>query len=58
MEFTSIEYKGLMIYKYANSSWYAVVDECDWLSGEDKTVYRCKNVEKAKMWIDENYKGE
>ena len=50
---TPIEYKGLMIYKYKNSNWYAVVSEYDWITGEDKVVYKCKSVEKAKKWIDD-----
>lgn len=52
MEYQPIKYKGLTIHKYINSDWYAVVNECDWLSGEDKVVYRCKSIEKAKKWID------
>lgn len=53
-----MEYKGFKIYKYTTSDWYAVVSECDWLSGEDKVVYRCKSIEKAKAWIDKNCKRE
>ena len=47
-----MEYKGFKIYKYSTSDWYAVVEEYDWLSGEDKVLYRCKSVEKCKKWID------
>ena len=53
-----MEYKGFKIYQYGTSDWYAVVLECDWISGEDKVVYRCRSVEKARAWIDKNYKGE
>lgn len=53
-----MEYKGFKIYKYATSDWYAVVSECDWISGEDKVVYKCKSIEKAKVWIDKICKGE
>lgn len=52
MNCTPLEYKGLMIYKYKNSDWCAVVEECSWLSGEDKVLYRCKSIEKCKQWID------
>ena len=48
-----MEYKGFKIYKYINSDWYAVVKECDWISGEDKVLYRCKSIEKCKKWIDD-----
>lgn len=58
MIFEPIKYKGFTIYKYKNSDWYAVVYECPWISGEDKFLYKCKSVEKAKKWIDEKQKGK
>ena len=56
IKFKPIKYKGLTIYKYKNSNWYAVVNECSWISGEDKVLYRCKSVEKCKQWIDKTRK--
>lgn len=53
-----MKYKGFKIYKYTTSDWHAVLLEYDWLSGEDKVVYRCKSIEKAKAWIDKNCKGD